>query len=87
MNKIDLTLIAAIVAILIIAGGYAAYTGTMGNSGVQVQAQNNICTTENCTGNCTAKNCIENQNFKKLNCTGNCTANTKHQRNRNCANK
>jgi len=81
MNRLNISLIIAIAAVLLIAGGYAAYSGTTGNSQPQLQA-----TGENCTG----VNCIQNQNCEnKINCTQNCTTDQKqtHQRNRNCVNK
>lgn len=62
-----------------IAGGYAAYSGTTGNSQLQVQAAG-----ENCAG----VSCIQNQNCEnKINCTQNCTADKKQKHRRNCANK
>lgn len=79
MNKLNISLIIAIAAVLLIAGGYAAYSGTTGNSQHQVQTAG-----ENCTG----VNCIQNQNCEnKINCTQNCTADKKQKHRRNCANK
>lgn len=88
MNRLDIAVLVGIIVVLVIGGGYAAYSGTIGNNQPQVQAAGENCTGINCTQdqNCTGINCVNKEN---KNCTGNCTAdgNKKQQRKGNCPNK